>query len=96
MTILLFSIIYCNYSVVPWLLPPNAMICAARHFLHPLAMVMCFSILLVKAMQLRSLITIGLGGKIPQANQVISLLFMFAVQVSYIFFNFNKLDGLVK
>ena len=73
-----------NSSVVPWLLPPNAMICAARHFLHPLAMVLCFSILLVKAMQLRSLITIGLGGKIPQSNQIISLIFMFAVQVSII------------
>ena len=40
-------------SVTPWLLPPNEMNCAMRHFLHPLSMVLCFSILLVKAMQLR-------------------------------------------
>ena len=68
-------------SVVPWLLPPTEMICAFRHFFHPLAMVLCFSILLVKAMQLRSLISVGLGGTIPQTNQVLSLLFMLAVQI---------------
>merc|ERR1719270_3127399 len=68
-------------SVVPWLLPPNETICTIRHFLHPLIMVLCFSILLVKAMQLRSLISVGLGGTIPQTNQVLSLLFMLAVQI---------------
>ena len=68
-------------SVVPWVLPPNEMSCAARHFLHPLLMAMCFSVLLVKAMQLRSLVSVGLGGHIPQINQIVSLFFMVLVQV---------------
>ena len=68
-------------SVVPWVLPPNEMSCAARHFLHPLLMAMCFSVLLVKAMQLRSLVSVGLGGHIPQVNQIVSLFFMVLVQV---------------
>ena len=68
-------------SVIPWLLPPNHMICTTRHFLHPLIMVLCFAILLVKAMQLRSLVSVGLGGTIPQINQIVSLVFMLLVQV---------------
>lgn len=68
-------------SVVPWVLPPNEMSCAARHFLHPLLLSLCFSVLLVKAMQLRSLVSVGLGGHIPQVNQIVSLLFMVIVQV---------------
>ena len=68
-------------SVVPWVLPPNEMSCAARHFLHPLLLALCFSVLLVKAMQLRSLVSVGLGGHIPQVNQLVSLLFMVVVQV---------------
>ena len=55
-------------SVVPWLLPPNETICAARHFFHPIAFCLCFGILLVKVMQLRSLVSVGLGGKIPQVS----------------------------
>ena len=73
-----FTIIY---SVAPWLLPPNELTCAMRHFLHPLAMVHCISILLVKAMQLRSIAFVGLGGKISQLNQLVCLLFMLLVQV---------------
>ena len=34
--------------------------------MHPLALCLCFGLLLLKVMQLRSLVSIGLGGKIPQ------------------------------
>jgi membrane protein YdbS with pleckstrin-like domain len=44
-------------------------------------MVLCFAILLVKAMQLRSLVSVGLGGTIPHVNQMVSLIFMLLVQV---------------
>ena len=82
MGVLLLVGVMCLFvSVIPWLLPPNETVCAVRHFMHPLLMVMCFSILLVKSMQLRSLVTIGLGGSIPQINQVVSLFFMVMVQV---------------
>ena len=79
--LLLFGIMCLFASVVPWLLPPNEMVCANRHFFHPLAMVLCFAILLVKAMQLRSLVSVGLGGTIPHVNQMVSLIFMLLVQV---------------
>jgi len=82
MGILLLLGVMCLFaSVTPWLLPPNEMVCANRHFLHPLAMVLCFSILLVKAMQLRSMVSVGLGGTIPHVNQLVSLVFMLLVQV---------------
>ncbi len=79
--LLLLGVMALFASVVPWLLPPSETMCALRHFVHPLLLVLCFSILLVKSMQLRSLITIGLGGRIPQVNQLISLFFMVMVQV---------------
>ena len=79
--ILLMAVTGLFASVVPWLLPPNELICALRHFLHPLIMVLCFAILLVKAMQLRSLVSVGLGGSLPQFNQIVSLVFMVLVQV---------------
>lgn len=79
--ILLMGVTGLFASVVPWLLPPNEVICAVRHFLHPLIMVLCFAILLVKAMQLRSLVSVGLGGSLPQFNQIVSLVFMVLVQV---------------
>ena len=78
---LLIGVMCLFASVVPWLLPPNETVCATRHFMHPLLLVLCFSILLVKSMQLRSLVTIGLGGSIPQVNQLLSLFFMVMVQV---------------
>ena len=46
--ILLIGVTALFASVVPWLLPPNEMICMLRHFLHPFIMVLCFAILLVK------------------------------------------------
>ena len=87
----LLILIQFTFSVAPWLLPPNELTCAMRHFLHPLAMVHCISILLVKAMQLRSIAFVGLGGKISQVNQLVCLLFMLLVQVRQIlYFNLTK------
>ena len=79
--VLLLGVMLLFGSAFPWLLPPGEVVCAFRHFLHPLLLVLCFSVLLVKSMQLRSLVTIGLGGTIPQVNQLLSLVFMVAVQV---------------
>jgi hypothetical protein len=79
--LLLFGVMGLFASVIPWLLPPNETVCAVRHFMHPLLLVVCFAILLVKSMQLRSLVSIGLGGTLPQVNQLVSLFFMIAIQV---------------
>ncbi len=79
--ILLIGVMCLFVSVLPWLMPPSVVACALRHILHPLLFVLCFAILLVKAMQLRSLMTIGYGGSVPQVNQLLSLLFMVIVQI---------------
>ena len=79
--LLLFGVMGLFSSVIPWLLPPNETVCALRHFLHPLLLVICFAILLVKSMQLRSLVTIGVGGSLPEINQLVSLFFMITIQV---------------
>jgi len=79
--LLLLGVILMFGSAVPWLLPPSPMICAVRHFLHPLAFCLCFGLLLIKVMQLRSLVSVGLGGTIPQVNQLLSLFFIIMVQV---------------
>lgn len=78
--VLLLGVIFLLCSVVPWLLPPNEAMCAIRHFLPPIALSLNFAVLLVKAMQLQSLARVGIGGSIPQVNQLVSLLFMVAVQ----------------
>lgn len=68
-------------SVVSWLLPPNDIVCTVRHLMHPMLLSLCFAILVIKTMQLRSLVTIGVAGYIPMVNQLVSLVFMVAVQV---------------
>lgn len=67
--LLLLGVMLTFASTVPWLLPPSEVICAVRHFLHPLAFCLCFGLLLLKVMQLRSLVSVGLGGTIPQVSQ---------------------------
>ena len=69
--LLLLGVIMMFGSAVPWLLPPSTTICAIRHFLHPLAFCLCFGLLLIKVMQLRSLVSVGLGGTIPQVRQLV-------------------------
>eukprot|EP00094_Tigriopus_californicus_P007632 TCALIF_07349-PA protein Name:"Similar to Gprc5c G-protein coupled receptor family C group 5 member C (Mus musculus)" AED:0.11 eAED:0.12 QI:0/0.75/0.2/0.8/0.75/0.8/5/0/619 len=79
--ILLLGVMGLFVSVIPWLFIPSTPVCTTRHWMHPLLFVICFSILLVKAMQLKTLTTIGYGGSIPQMNQLVSLFFMVMVQV---------------
>uniref|UniRef100_A0A0K2U1W9 G-protein coupled receptors family 3 profile domain-containing protein n=1 Tax=Lepeophtheirus salmonis TaxID=72036 RepID=A0A0K2U1W9_LEPSM len=79
--LLLISVVGLFLSVAPWLIPPDPTNCYARHIFHPIFAVICFGILLVKSMQLRSLINVGHGGSIPQVNQILSLIFMVAVQI---------------
>ena len=66
--LLLLGVMVTFASTVPWLLPPSDVICAVRHFLPPLAFCLCFGLLLLKVMQLRSLVSVGLGGTIPQVR----------------------------
>ena len=51
--LLLVAVALLFASVLPWLFIPSPSVCVARHVLHPMLLVVCFAILLVKAMHLR-------------------------------------------
>lgn len=69
-------------SVVLFVLPPGNLLCSFKVFLPSIATATCFGILMLKAMQLRSLVSLGLGGRVPAFNQFITLVFIVAVQVA--------------
>lgn len=69
-------------SVVLFVLPPGVILCNFKVFLPSIATAICFGILMLKAMQLRSLVSLGLGGRVPALNQFITLVFIVAVQVA--------------
>ena len=59
--------------------PIGQVICAVRHFLHPLAFCLCFGLLLLKVMQLRSLVSVGLGGTIPQVSTIYNIYYLHTI-----------------
>ncbi|OXA45508.1 G-protein coupled receptor family C group 5 member C [Folsomia candida] len=80
--LLLLGIIMIYSSVVLFVLPPGSVLCNFKVFLPSIATATCFGILMLKAMQLRSLVSLGLGGRVPALNQFVTLLFIVAVQVA--------------
>ena len=79
--ILLLCILTLYSSVVIFVLPPTELRCSLRIFVYPVALSLCYAILLVKVMQLRSLVLLGLGGRISYLNQYLILFFMVLVQL---------------
>jgi len=79
--ILLLGILTIYVSIVLFVLPENEIRCTLRAFVYPVAMSLCYGILLIKVMQLRSLVLLGLGGRISYINQYIILFFIVLVQV---------------
>lgn len=79
--ILLLGILTLYVSTVLFVLPANEIQCTLRTFLYPIAMSICYGILIIKVMQLRSLVLLGLGGRISYINQYIILFFIILVQV---------------
>ncbi|KDR13974.1 Metabotropic glutamate receptor 5 [Zootermopsis nevadensis] len=79
--VLLLGIMTLYVSIVLFVLPASEMRCILRAFLHPIAMSLCYGILIIKLMQLRSLVLLGLGGRISYINQYIILFFIVLVQV---------------
>ncbi|XP_066995173.2 metabotropic glutamate receptor 5 [Anabrus simplex] len=79
--ILLLGIITMYASTVLFVLPGSELKCCLRAFIYPLAMSVCYGILIIKVMQLRSLVLLGLGGRISYVNQYIILFFIVLVQV---------------
>lgn len=84
--LLLLGIMTLFACVVPFVLPVSETKCGIRVMAYPVALALCYGILLVKVMQLRSLVLLGLGGRISYLNQYIILFFIVLVQVR------NKLD----
>lgn len=79
--ILLLGILTLYFSIVLFVLPASEIRCTLRAFLYPVAMSLCYGILIIKVMQLRSLVLLGLGGRISYINQYIILFFIVLVQV---------------
>ena len=63
------------------LLPASEQRCFARAMTPGLALVIVYSILGVKLMQLRSLVLLGLGGRLSILNQYVTLGLVILVQV---------------
>jgi hypothetical protein len=80
--LLLLAIIMMYASVVLFVLPPSNILCNLRVFIPSIATALSFGILLLKAMQLRSLVSLGLGGRVSALNQFITLMFIVAVQLA--------------
>ncbi|CAG7672450.1 unnamed protein product [Allacma fusca] len=78
--LLLLGVMSLYGSVVMFVLPPGPLMCNLRVFIPSLAVTMCYGILLLKLMQLRSLVALGLGGRVSSLNQFITLMFIVAVQ----------------
>lgn len=79
--ILLLGILTLYVSIVLFVLPASEIRCTLRAFIYPVAMSLCYGILIIKVMQLRSLVLLGLGGRISYINQYIILFFIVLVQV---------------
>lgn len=79
--LLLLGIMILFACVIPFVLPVSEAKCAVRVMVYPVALALCYGILLVKVMQLRSLVLLGLGGRISYLNQYIILFFIVLVQV---------------
>lgn len=80
--LLLLGVMMLYSSVVLFVLPPGILLCNLRVFLPSLAATVCFGILLLKAMQLRCLVQLGLGGRVSAINQFITFAFIVAVQLA--------------
>ena len=79
--LLLFAIL-CMYATAPlFVLSNSEVICTARHFAHGISYVLAVGVLLMKILQLRALVYLGLGGKVPVLNQIIPLIFVVMIQV---------------
>ncbi|KAL1130010.1 hypothetical protein AAG570_012953 [Ranatra chinensis] len=78
--VLLFAVLILYTSIILFIFSPNGIRCIFRQLIYPMALTLCYAILLVKVMQLRSLVLLGLGGRISFLNQYMVLFFIVLVQ----------------
>ena len=65
-----------------FLFEPTPVLCVVKSSVHNLALCLLFASLLIQSMYLRAQKTIGLGGSVSQLNQLLTLAFIVATQVS--------------
>lgn len=58
------SIMSTYASCVVYVLPPTPLTCALREWAPPMCLALCYAVLLVKAMHLRALVAVGVGGQV--------------------------------
>ncbi|MPC27329.1 hypothetical protein E2C01_020501 [Portunus trituberculatus] len=63
-TLLLMGVMGVFSSCVVYVLPPSAITCSVRQWAPTLCLALCYGVLLVKAMQLRALVSVGAEGKV--------------------------------
>jgi len=81
--IMLLLVLMAMYaSVVLFVLPPSTLLCNLRVFIPSIASTICFGILLLKEMNLRSYVSLGLGGRIPILNQFITIACIVGTQMA--------------
>lgn len=80
--LLLLSVMSLYATCMLFILQPSEALCNWRLFLHSFSYCLCYGVLFVKVMQLRSLVSLGLGGRLSHLNQAFTLFFIVGVQVS--------------
>lgn len=80
--ILLLGVMGVFSSCVVYVLPPSAITCSVRQWAPTLCLALCYGVLLVKSMQLRALVSVGVEGEVSQVNLHITLLFILGVQIA--------------
>lgn len=79
---LLFGVAALYATCVLFVLPPSEAMCGWRLVVHSTVHALCYGLLLVKIMVVRSLSLLGLGGSVSHANQALTLFFIVALQIS--------------
>ena len=78
--LLLLGIALLYASTITFAAPPNEASCGLRIFLVAFAYTFCYGVILLKAMNLRSVRILGIGGEVSRLNEYLSLIFIVAVQ----------------
>ncbi|GAB6028076.1 hypothetical protein CHUAL_002296 [Chamberlinius hualienensis] len=80
--LLLISVMSMYSTCILFVMPPSEAMCNWRNFLHSFSYSLCYGVLFVKVMQLRSLVSLGLGGRLSHLNQAFTLFYMVGLQVA--------------
>lgn len=80
-----------------FLFEPSPVLCSIKSSVHNIGLCLLFGSLLIQSMFLRAQATIGLGGNVSQVNQLLTLAFIVATQVTFLMslLSFSATDPIV-